>query len=344
MNAKVPRVIVFFYEWPNTAGNHSGMAYLATCLKQSLGFEVKLIRVPNKYIYWRELVKRLWRLSVVNYIRFSLRSGDMFFFMEYINPSQAPGDHYAIASDLRRKHVNNKFVGLVHLPPQIIIENLGEEYVHSAVANVDNLVVMGSNLEDFFSKLGYSNKVKATFHYVDTKYYQPAVQKRGKGDFVVFTSGYLYRNLRLLKEIIVGCPQVNFEMCMGFRNLGTMFDDCKNVIMSGFLSENEYLGKMQNSDISLSVFDDTVGSNVITTSLACGLPQVVSDVGAIRDYCSEEDTIFCKTVYDYVQAIHLLNQNREKCLQMGLSARKRAEEISLEKSIRWYEELFRSLA
>jgi glycosyltransferase involved in cell wall biosynthesis len=114
--------------------------------------------------------------------------------------------------------------------------------------------------------------------------------------------------------------------------------------MNGVLSEKEYLRKMQDSDISLSVFDDTVGSNVITTSLSCGLPQVVSDVGAIRDYCSEENAIFCKTVGEYVQAIYFLSQNREKCLQMGLSARKKAEEISLENSIRWYEGLFKSLA
>jgi glycosyltransferase involved in cell wall biosynthesis len=160
---------------------------------------------------------------------------------------------------------------------------------------------------------------------------------------VVFASGYLYRNDKLLKDVIKGCPQVTFEICMGFRDLSSMFSDCENVRMNGVLSEREYLKRMQESDISLSVFDDTVGSNVITTSLACGLPQVVSDVGAIRDYCSEENAIFCKTVDDHIQAIHFLSQNRERCLQMGLSARKKAEEISLEKSIRWYHDLFSSL-
>jgi glycosyltransferase involved in cell wall biosynthesis len=340
----MPRLIVFYYEWPNTAGNHSGMAYLVACLKKDAGFKMKLIRTPKNYMNWRELVKRLWRLSIIKYLKFILRPDDIFFFMEYINPSQAPGDHCAIALDLRKKRVNNKFIGLVHLPPKLILENLGEEYIHLAVSKVDKIVVMGSNLAGFFGELGCGNKVNSTFHYVDTKYYQPARQRRGKNDFVVFTSGYLYRNDKLLKEVIKGCPQVTFEMCMGFRNLRSMFSDCKNVIINGVLSEKEYLRKMQDSDISLSVFDDTVGSNVITTSLGCGLPQVVSDVGAIRDYCSEENAIFCKTVGEYVQAIYFLSQNREKCLQMGLSARKKAEEISLENSIRWYEGLFRSLA
>ena len=114
----------------------------------------------------------------------------------------------------------------------------------------------------------------------------------------------------------------------------------KNVRLNKFIPETELLVKMQQADVSLSVFDDTIGSNVIVTSLACGLPQVVSDVGSVRDYCSEENAIFCKTTEDYVQAIQFLDKNREICKQMGIKARKRAEDISLSKSIEWYQEFF----
>jgi len=340
----MPRIIVFYFEWPNVRGNHTGMAYFAECLKKYSRSEVKLIRTLRKYSSWREIVKRLWRESVIKYIRFVLQPDDIFLFMEYINPSQVPGDHCAIASDLRKKGVNNKFIGLVHLPGRVLMENLGKDYIQSAVSNVDLIVVMGSNLARFFDELGCGNKVKLTFHYVDDHFYRPAKKKANKKNIVVIASGYLFRNTIMLAEIIKQCPDITFDICMGYMKLDPMFNKFQNAIINKFLPEEEILKKMQQADASLSVFDDTVGSNVIVTSLACGLPQVVSDVGAIRDYCSEENAIFCKTVDEYVQAIHFLSQNREKCLQMGLSARKKAEEISLEKSIRWYDELFKSLA
>ena len=70
------------------------------------------------------------------------------------------------------------------------------------------------------------------------------------------------------------------------------------------------------------------------------MPQIVSDVGSIRDYCSDENAFFCKEPKDFVKAIRLLSQNKDLCLKMGNSARKRAEELSLSKSIIWFRDFF----
>lgn len=113
-----------------------------------------------------------------------------------------------------------------------------------------------------------------------------------------------------------------------------------NVIVHRFIPEEELLGRMQGADVSLSIMDDTIDSNVITTSLACGLPQVVSDVGSIRDYCSEKNAIFCNDVESFVEAMQTLSQNPTLCQEMRHHARKKAETISLEQSINWYRDLF----
>src|SRR5205823_2940372 len=107
------------------------------------------------------------------------------------------------------------------------------------------------------------------------------------------------------------------------------------VLLYKYLPEHELLLKMQQADACISVMEDTVGSNSIVTGLACGLPQIVSDVGSIRDYCSMENTIFCKEVKDFVQAIRLLKQNKDLCTQMSHHARQRAQELSLANSIDW---------
>jgi glycosyltransferase involved in cell wall biosynthesis len=106
------------------------------------------------------------------------------------------------------------------------------------------------------------------------------------------------------------------------------------------MPEEELLGRMQGADVSLSIMDDTIGSNVIGTSLACGLPQIVSDVGSIRDYCSEKNAIFCNDVDSFVESIQTLSENPTLCQEMGFDARKKAETISLEQSINWYRDLF----
>lgn len=47
---------------------------------------------------------------------------------------------------------------------------------------------------------------------------------------------------------------------------------------------------MKQSDVSLNVMNDTVGSNVITTSLAVGLAVVASNVGSISDYVVDNES------------------------------------------------------
>ena len=87
---------------------------------------------------------------------------------------------------------------------------------------------------------------------------------------------------------------------------------------------------MLESDISLNVMDDTIGSNVIVTSLAMGLALICSDVGSIRDYCDESNTIFCENSVDsFCEAIRSLSCNRQLVFDMKCAAHKRAESLTI---------------
>jgi len=336
----VKKIFIFYYEFRNTSGNHCGMAYFARKLKQNIGLDVKLIRIPQNYAKFREILKKIWRRATIKLTARKSRPEDVFFFMEYINPSQVPGDHCTIVEEMRRQGIQNKMVGLVHLPPQILVDTLGEEYIKNAAERIDRILVMGSNLTEMFTRMGFKEKVVWTFHYVDTGYYRPVREEQKHDKFTVFCSGYLFRNPEKLKEIISRCPDVTFDLCMGMKDLKSLFGQIPNVILNGFLKEEEMLRYMQKAHVSLSVFDDMVASNVILTSLSCGLPQVVSDEGAVRDYCSEENTVFCKTVEDFIEAIYSIKKDPDKRLRMGHHARIQAEKISMENSIRWYRDFF----
>lgn len=338
----IAKIIIFYYEWPNTAGNHAGMAYFARCLKRDLPFPVKLICVPNGYKNYRNRFQLLWRYFMIRFATLNLNSDDVFFFMEYLGGRQC-GDHRAIALDLRARGIRNQLIGLVHLPIQSLFKLYDRDYITSGLDALDKIVVFGSSLAKDLSKIGYGSKIRRTFHYVDTNYYHPDKKDFNSDGFNVISMGFLYRNRSIMKKIIQRCPDITFELCLGNnKELHSMFAEYPNVILHKFMVEEELLSKMKQADISLSIMDDTIGSNVIVTSMACGLPQVVSDIGSIRDYCSEENAIFCNDTDDFVNALKTLSKNQKLCQEMRNHARKKAETISLAQSINWYRKLFSS--
>lgn len=271
------------------------------------------------------------------YARMTLPWTDSLFFMEYLTPIGVASQE-GIAVSLRKWGVKKPMVGLVHLPESLLLKYWSVEYIHEAVRSLDFIVTYGSSLAGFFGKLGYRNKVKETFHYVDTEYYRPILNGREDTDpFKVIVVGSLLRDVQLLKEIVHHCPDVIFQICGGINDLKPVFGGYANVRLTGYVSENELLKMIQGSDAGLSVMKDTVGSNAIVCGLACGLPQIVSDVGSIRDYCSEENSFFCKSRDDFIKAFRLLKENRAVCSRMGSNARQRAEELSLPKSVSWFE-------
>lgn len=146
--------------------------------------------------------------------------------------------------------------------------------------------------------------------------------------------GALQRDYVMLAEIVRQCPDVHWIICRGRKNVDDLFPESPNVELKGFLSEVELRHQMDMADVSLNVMEDTVGSNVITTSMAMGLAIIVSDVGSIRDYCNEKNAIFVgNNIDDFVKEINALCSNRERVNEMrkhsiNMSHRLRLEEVN----------------
>jgi len=329
------RIQAFCYQWPGTQSNHAGMAYFAQCLKRDLGFPFACFYNSSKKKWQNALAK--------HYAKFTLPWTDCFFLMEYLTPLKTASQEQ-LALRLRKKGVRKPLIGLAHLPEQLLLKYWKLEDIRSAMDSLDYVIVYGSSLAKFFERIGYGHKVRQTFHYVDADYYHPVKEKeKNENEFKIICVGSLLRDVGVLKEITQQCPHITFEVCAGIADLIPVLGELPNVLLYDYLPEDELLCKIQQADASLSVMKDTIGSNAIVAGLACGLPQIVSDVGSIRDYCSEENSIFCKDTGDFVKALQSLSQNKSLCLSMGNSARKRAEELSLSKSIDWFRDFFTTL-
>jgi glycosyltransferase involved in cell wall biosynthesis len=64
--------------------------------------------------------------------------------------------------------------------------------------------------------------------------------------------------------------------------------------------------------------NDTIGSNVIVTSMSVGLAMIVSDVGSIKDYCKDDGAIYCNNddASSFIKAINELLNNNEKLFEL----------------------------
>ena len=122
--------------------------------------------------------------------------------------------------------------------------------------------------------------------------------------------GSLKRNFSLLQSVLNKLPEVGFHILMGRNNRKPYFEKVENVRLYLFISEVEKLQLMQRCDGGMSVMEDTIGSTVITTSMAAGLVQVVSDIRSIRNYCDEMNSFLCMTEQDFLKAITRLGEYR----------------------------------
>lgn len=321
----------------NTANNHSGMAHLVKELKKAFPSQIKLIETPKSINKWHVKMQVLHFYILSLWLKMLLSKSDKVLFMEYLGNSS--GNQSDLAIKLRKLGVKNQFIGLVHLSGKNLLELYGTtEFLKLGADAIDNILVFGNSLANFFTELGYEDKVITTFHYVDTYYYKPSVELKSE-KLQVIHIGSMKRNFEQLKEIVKKCSEIDFHICQGHLKLSDYFQGLKNVKLYGFLSETELLNLMQSCHVSLSILFDTVGSNVITTSMACGLVNVVSDVGSIRDYCNDENAIVCNKVEDFILALNELSKSKIQIEKLSVNANNYAQKINLEKSIQFFKHI-----
>lgn len=252
-----------------------------------------------KYIY------TLIYFFITIYLCFRVKKKDTVFLMEYLMPLTR---QYIVAYILKRI-IKCKIIGLAHLVPEDIDKYYTKRTLHNWTKQINTLLTLGSSLTTYFYKKEVPCNIVTSFHYVDTQYYKPTLQTEQKDHITAIIMGNMKRNIKDLYNIIEKTPHIDYILCKGMSK--ESYRDLKqysNIKIYDYLSEEELKDLMNQSDISLNLMRDTVGSNVITTSLAMGLTIIVNDVGSIRDYCNSSNSIFCKNTDDFIKALNSITK------------------------------------
>mgnify|MGYP001309416539 FL=1 len=349
-------------DWQSTHGNHAGMKHMCDLLvaKYHGEYEMyvkecpKLWKSPktlvekirwhiyDKYVKRRYINKTYQKeyLELCKPMFSKLKDGDEVFLLEYMIPWAS---QYELACYIRKKNPNVRIYALSHLTCKFFdgMTANDPDMIHKWAKPVDKLLTLGSSLSSYFEKAGIpKDKISTGFHYVDSEYYHKMTEIEVHTPLRVIMMGALQRDYGMLSEIVKRCPNVHWIICRGRKNVDGLFPKTTNVELMGFLEEDELRHQMDIADVSLNIMEDTVGSNVITTSMAMNLAIVVSDVGSIRDYLDEKKSVLVSNNINSISlAIQRLVQKPECVLEMKKSMSQKSEKLSVEYVNRWFSNL-----
>lgn len=332
-------------DWANTSNNHAGMKYLCNTLAERYptyyksivfkSYKWTFMTLPRGIRKIQSIIAKILHKKaetrILKQLSTQLTQGDKVYIMEYM---EMLFPMLEFAKEIKKINCSINVYAMVHLVPSKLEKMFGDDELFKEwIGAVDKIMTLGSSLTSYFIKKGVDpSKIVTTFHYVDLEYYNYK-QIAEKKEFVVIAMGNQMRNLKLLKQVVANNPDTKFYICQGVVHMEKDFVNNKNVTLIPFVAENQLRAYMNQSDVSLNIMEDTIGSNVIVTSMAMGLAMICSDVGSVRDYCSENNCIFVNenTALSYSHAIAELFQNPQKLEFMKKNSRQRALMYSIER-------------
>lgn len=343
--------------WNSTKGNHAGMKHMCELLVKKYPQEYNLIVSETfQYTFNNRILKsfllKYQKLTQKYFATFkykklcksmikNLKETDEVFLLEYLYP-EIP--QYGLAIYLRKKFPKVKIYALSHLTSTTYKNIFPKPYktIYKWSLPIDKMLTLGSSLSTFFIEDVHipKEKISTGLHYVDSNYYHINEIKEINSPMTIITMGNVQRNYTLLSQIVKNTPNINWIICKGHAPIDHYFYNIPNVQLKGYIEEDELKNIMKNADISLNVMNDTVGSNVITTSMAMGLAIITSNVGSIHDYCSEENAIFCNNdTTSFINAINYLIKNPSKVEIMKKNSIEISKKFDIEYVNQWFNNL-----
>ena len=189
--------------------------------------------------------------------------------------------HYA---GLLNHKKNNHVVATFHLPPAGIQEAVQIDW---HIKKLSAVVCVGRNQQEYFEKIIGTDHVFFAPLGVASNYFIPPGSPESRNPNLCLIVGENYRDYPTLRGVIELVaylrPHTKFVILTPPRNSKLLGEHPNLTYVSG-ISEEELLNLYQSASVLLMPLLDATANNAILEGMSCGLPIVVTDVGAVRDY------------------------------------------------------------
>ncbi len=134
----------------------------------------------------------------------------------------------------------------------------------------------------------------------------------------------------IIEKLAPALPEVKFVICGGvctnFNQLELINKNIFNVILTGFLKEEEKLNYLAAADLAINPMFSGSGTNIkMFDFMAAGLPIVSTPIGARGIFQGSEPAYHISTEANFVKGIQLMLQDKGYAKEIGNSARTLAE-------------------
>jgi glycosyltransferase involved in cell wall biosynthesis len=283
------RFVVFRYTHHSP---HSGYSRLAEYgVKQ---YPAEVIRITKALPKWLVRERIYWRLAkgTPGYTRAAmaaelqvsyrmLREKSSIFHFLYGETT------YRYTGGLNNRN-NNRIVATFHLPP-VGIQQAWK--IDGPLRQLSAAICVGTSQQEYLAKIIGANKVFFGPLGVDTEYYTPPASFANRDPNLCIIVGENYRDFPTLRGVVELVsymrPQTRFVAVLPQRCY-ELVGQHPNLTMRSQVPEEELLALYRQASLMVLPLKDATANNALLESMACGLPQVITDVGSTRDYTSEQ--------------------------------------------------------
>lgn len=221
----------------------------------------------------------------------------------------------------------HRVVASFHYPPRRFASEVRNK---ENLANLSAVVVVGTNQISSFAGLLPEDRIFFVPYPIDTSFFVPPADFDDREENLCLFVGMHLRDLDTLRLVIedawVRAPQLKFVVVAHPDHLKIFEGVVGNLIVRSRIGEDELLDLYQKATLLLQPLQDATANTTIMEAIACGLPMVVTDLVAVRDYVHEDCAEFIPP-YDseaMLSAILRLIEDREQRKRMAVAARERA--------------------
>lgn len=222
----------------------------------------------------------------------------------------------------------NRLVATFHLPPVGIRKAVQIDW---HLRQLSAVICVGRNQQEFFADIFDRDKIFFVPLGVDTQYYTPPASFETRNPDLCLIVGENYRDFPTLRGVIelvaYQRPKTQFVSVSSPRSHELIGRHPNLTVRSG-IPEPELLDLYCSAALLVMPLHDATANNAILESMACGLPLVVSDVGAIRDYVSPDCAVLIPPYDSRGMAEAVLNLLDDSPGRQKMSEKARAQALN----------------
>jgi glycosyltransferase involved in cell wall biosynthesis len=209
------------------------------------------------------------------------------------------------------------------------------EHFFTGLRNANDIVLMASHEIDTYQKLAPHSNITCIPHGVDCDFFSPPPTPPSQKDpFKILTVGDWLRDYALWREVASKItainPKIAFTIVANKTTTKRLTSNLSNINLRTLanIPDTALLNEYRTSNLLFLPLLDAYANNALLEAMSCGLPALVTDLPATREYAADAACYFEKnSADDAIKKIRHLYNNPDLTKSLALQGRNRVKSL-----------------